>query len=274
MLATPVPSSSPIVPLWSPEARGLVCASDGISEVECPVVVPSKHAGEEVGPPRRPQLWPAIRLVESAFPRDGFAEAAGLDEAHRGGRVRDGDALSLFVEDALWEVGAFNLPFVRATRGDAALLAATDGVCDALMPNPLARRASRAGGQVFLSGAASLSPAASRLTAGAGREGLPGHLAPAFGAVLGLLGAGEDDACRLFLYLGARGIFSAAVRLGVVAPPESYARLAAVAPTVNAVVLEHPDDDRADVTAMALSPALAAGAGAAPAAPTPGDGAP
>jgi hypothetical protein len=47
-----------------------------------------------------------------------------------------------------------------------------------------------------------------------------------------------------------------------------------VIPTVNAVILEHPDDDRADVTAMALSPAVAARSGGATDARPPGDDAP
>lgn len=274
MLGTPVPFASPIAHLLPAAAIGRVPATAEDFETRPPDSLLLKGAPEP-GPAaallQRGQLWAALRVVEAAFPCDGFAEAAAFDEARLGGRVRDADEVSSFVEEALWEVGSFNVPFVRATRAEPSLHAATDAVCDALMPNPIARRASRTSGRSFLSGTGVLSPATSRLATDATRDRVAGHLAPAFGAVLGLLGAGDEDACRLFLYLGARGIFSAAVRLGLVGPLECYARIAAAMPTVNAILLEHPDDDRADVAALAISPATCALSGAAPDGPPSAD---
>jgi urease accessory protein len=277
MLANPVPFASPIVQLIPPAAIGQMGASAGDLETitadlplarEAPraeTAAPLPRPAPAAAPLPRAQLWTALRVIDASFPRDGFSEVTGFEEAHRDGRVRDATEVSSFVEDALCEVGSFNVPFVRATCADPSLHAATDAVCDALMPNPLARRASRVYGRAFLSGTTALSPAASRLAAAAAGDHLSAHLAPAFGAVLGLLGAGEDDACRLFLYLGARGIFSAAMRLGLVGPLDCYARIAAVMPTVNRIVFEQPDDDRADVAAMAASPATRERSGAEPA---------
>lgn len=274
MLGTPVPSSSPVVHPPPSADTGQMPVGAGDLDGPTPASVPlveDPGAEPAAAPLLRTQLWSALRVVEASFPCDGFAQAAAFDEAHRVGRVRDGDELSSFVEEALWEVGAFSVPFVRATRAEPSLHAATDAVCDALMPNPLARHASRTCGRSFLSGAGALSPATSRLAIDATRDRVACHLAPAFGAVLGLVGAGDEDACRLFLYLGARGIFSAAVRLGLVGPLECYARMAAAIPTVNAIVDEQPDDDRADVAALAASRAGPELSGAPPDGPAPGD---
>ena len=60
-------------------------------------------------------------------------------------------------------------------------------------------------------------------------ERLPGHLAPAAGALLGVLGVPISATQRLVLYLALRGILSAGVRLGLAGPLEAQgiqARLA------------------------------------------------
>jgi urease accessory protein len=180
--------------------------------------------------------WALLQLADSAFPTGGFAHSAGLESAHQLGRVRTGEEAAAFAEEALWAAGSFGLPFVRAARANPALHAAVDAVCDAATPGHVANRASREQGQAFLRAAAIFSPATSRLAEEARRQKLAGHLAPAFGAVLGLLGADDDDAGRLFLFLAARAIFSAAVRLGIVGPIESQALLARAAPVMTAVL--------------------------------------
>jgi urease accessory protein len=180
--------------------------------------------------------WALLQLADSAFPTGGFAHSAGLEAAQQLGRLHGPEELSGFVEEALWSAGSFNLPFVRAARATPDVHAAVDAVCDAATPGHVANRASRDQGQAFLRAAAIFSPATSRLAEETRRLKLPGHLAPAFGAVLGLLGAQDEDTCRVFLYLGARGIFSAAVRLGIVGPIEAQALLAHAAPTMTAVL--------------------------------------
>lgn len=191
-------------------------------------------------PPAPGNPWTLLQLIQPAFPPDGFAETSQLEEAHRSGLVRSSVDLAAFVGAALWEVGSLTLPFVRATRTDPAAHAVADGVCDAALRDPLTRRASSEKGQVFLGAVAAFSRPIAQLVVDARRRHLAGHLAPAFGAVAGLLGAGDDDACRLFLFLGARGIVSAAVRLGIVAPLARYAALSATAPTVNALIRHFP----------------------------------
>lgn len=187
-------------------------------------------------PCRTMEPWALLQLADSAFPTDGFALAAGLDDATLTGRVRGPEDVVVFAEETLWGVGGFGLPFVRAARADPSFHTAVDAVCDAAMRDPAANRASREQGHGFLQAAAIFSPATSRLAEESRRARLAGHLAPAFGAVLGLLGAADDDACRLFLFLVARSVFSSAARLGIIGTIEAQALLAREAPVMTAVL--------------------------------------
>lgn len=189
-----------------------------------------------------------LQLADSAFPTGGFAHSAGLEAAHQLGRVASGEDLAGFAEEALWALGAFGLPFVRAARAAPGHLAELDARCEAATRGHVANRASREQGQALLRAAAVLSPATAGLAEEARRAGLAGHLAPAFGAVLGLLGADEGEAGRLFLFLGARAIFSSAVRLGVVGPLEAQGLLARTSPVLGAVLAASRSADPRDAT--------------------------
>ncbi len=94
----------------------------------------------------------------------------------------------------------------------------------------MANRASRAQGQALLRAAeAAFGGPAAELAERVRSERLPGHLAPAAGALLGVLGVPISAAQRLVLYLALRGILSAGVRLGLAGPLEAQgiqARLA------------------------------------------------
>jgi urease accessory protein len=174
--------------------------------------------------------WAILQLADSAFPTGGFAHSGGLEAACQLGRVSGGESLALLVDEAVWSLATSALPFVAAALRQPSALAALDERCDASLAGHVANRASRAQGRAFLRAAAAASGAALEpISEEVRTRRLPGHLAPVFGAVLGRLGADEEEARRLFLFQGARGVVSAAVRLGVVGPLEAQALLAATA---------------------------------------------
>jgi urease accessory protein len=146
------------------------------------------------------------------------------------GRVTGAASLAELVDEAVWSLATSALPFVAAALRQPSTLAVLDLRCDASLGNHVANRASRAQGRAWLRAAtAAFGGAVEPLAEEVRGRKLPGHLAPVFGAVLGSLGAGEEDARRLFLFQGARSAISAAVRLGVLGPLEAQGILAGAA---------------------------------------------
>jgi urease accessory protein len=181
-------------------------------------------------------LW---QLADSAFPTGGFAHSGGLEAAVQLGGVRDAPSLAAHVEDALWNAGRGALPF--ATAAHAGALADADDACDAFLSSAIANRASRAQGRALARAFAAAFPSAASAAASDLRalllaEGAPCHLAPAHGAALAALGAPRAEMQRLLLFVTARGVLSAAVRLGVAGPLEAQALLAATAAPIEAVL--------------------------------------
>ncbi|HSD21461.1 MAG TPA: urease accessory UreF family protein [Anaeromyxobacter sp.] len=192
--------------------------------------------------------WLSFQLADSAFPSGGFAHSGGLEAAVQLGRCRGPAGLDRFVEEALWQAGSLALPFVVAALRAPERLAELDARCDAATPGHVANRASRAQGRALLRAAIALGPAARALEEEVTRGGLAGHLAPVSGALLARLGASEEEAAQLYLFVVARGIVSAGVRLGLIGPLEAQAALAragAVAETVLAASAGRAPEDAA-----------------------------
>lgn len=145
--------------------------------------------------------------------------------------------LAGYAEEALWNAGSFALPLASAAHRDPDAFPALDARCDAYTPSHVANRASRAQGRAFLRAAgAAFGGPADELAQRVRDERLPGHLAPATGAVLGVLGVPIAAAQRLLLHLALRGILSAGLRLGLAGPLEVQKMQAGLASRVEAVV--------------------------------------
>lgn len=180
-------------------------------------------------PPLRLRL---LALADSAFPTGGFAHSGGL-EAHAATRqVRDPAGVACFVEECTWQAALHQAPLLAQAHRDPASLEALDRDAEARLSAPVGNRASRTQGRTFFSTArqifAELAPLAPRVAA------LPCcHHAPVYGASLAALGLDLDETLSLYLFGQARGVLSAAVRLGLVGPHEAQAQLDALAPTLD-----------------------------------------
>ena len=160
-------------------------------------------------------LW---QLVDSAFPAGGFAHSAGLEAAWQCGEVTTAGALRDFVRDALWQAGRGTLPLAASAHAEPARLAELDARCHVFLTNVVANRASTVQGRAFLATCVRVWPGDRVRAIDTGARQLRGHHAPIAGAVLAALDVPLDTAQRLLLYLAARGMLSAGVRLGIVGP--------------------------------------------------------
>jgi urease accessory protein len=155
------------------------------------------------------------QLVDSAFPSGAFAHSWGLEAAWQSGEVPDQEALQLFLREAITQAGHGVLPLASSAHEDPSSLARLDALCHAFLTNVVASRASCVQGRAFLATCARVWPDSSVPALEARAASLHGHYAPIFGAVLRRLETPLDLTQQLCLYATARGVLSAAVRLGI-----------------------------------------------------------
>jgi urease accessory protein len=163
------------------------------------------------------------QLIDSSFPSGGFAHSAGLEACVQHGHVVDGEGVRAFARHALVQCGRTALPLVSAAHGGPDSLKELDHLSDVFLWNPVANRASRAQGRALLT---SVSRSFHHSDIGAleahiRAEGMAGHLAPLFGRVFRMLDIDIADTQRAFLFIAARGVSSAAVRLGIMGAYEA-----------------------------------------------------
>ncbi|GAC1518307.1 MAG: urease accessory UreF family protein [Polyangiales bacterium] len=183
-----------------------------------------------------------LQLADAAFPAGGFAHSAGLEAAMQAGLLddaRSSGSIARFVDESIRQCAAFALPFVRAAHRDPPRLASLDALCDAMLSNHVANRASRAQGRALLEACArTFEGEVVTLREALYARQAPIHQAPLFGALMAPLGLDEDATARVFAHSAARGVISAAVRLGAVGALEGQRLQLGVHRTLEAAIVD------------------------------------
>jgi urease accessory protein len=164
--------------------------------------------------------WLVWQLADAAFPSGGFVHSGGLEAAWRWGQLPGDGRLREFLESQLVQVAESMAPLVRAVHVEPSRLAELDRLCHAMLSNHVANRASLAQGKALVVAAerAFGLEALAELGRQVRSRSIEGHLAPLFGAMTAALDVDPETSVRLFLYIGARGLLSSAVRLNIVGP--------------------------------------------------------
>ena len=177
------------------------------------------------------------QLIDSAFPAGGFAHSGGLEAAVQHGYVTGSAEVTAFARQSLAQCGRSALPLATASHRSPQEIAELDEICDVFLSNPVANRASRTQGHALLTSVSRAFPDV-RLTAGGGRIDGARHYAPLFGALFNMLDVGLIDTQRALLFIAARSVGAAAVRLGLIGAYEAQTIQADLAPHIDAVIHE------------------------------------
>lgn len=178
------------------------------------------------------------QLIDSAFPSGGFAHSAGLEASVQHGHVVDAEGVRAFATQTVAQCGRSALPLVTAAHQRPEELAELDRLTDVFLSNPVANRASRAQGRALLTSIArsfpeSIAPSVEAVLRSAR---LAGHYPAVFGCLFRGLDVSLAEAQRAFLFIAARGVSSAAVRLGILGAYDAQTMQAEIAPRIDAVI--------------------------------------
>jgi urease accessory protein len=159
--------------------------------------------------------WLTWQIVDSAFPTGAFAHSWGLEAAWQQGEVADRDGLRRFLEASILQTGYASLPLVNDAYRSPEQLEALDAVAEAFLLNAIANRASRIQGRTLLGTAGRIWPSSELAALQARADAMCAHVAPVAGAAFCAIGLPLPTVQRVVLYGAARGVLSAAVRLGI-----------------------------------------------------------
>jgi urease accessory protein len=159
--------------------------------------------------------WLTWQIVDSAFPTGVFAHSWGLEAAWQQGEVGDLDTLRVFVEGSIRQAGYASLPLVNDAYQSPDRLEALDELADAFLLNAVANRASRIHGRTLLRTAGRIWPCDALTALQARADAGCSHAAPITGATFRAVGLSLPAVQQVVLYGTARGVLSAAVRLGI-----------------------------------------------------------
>lgn len=159
--------------------------------------------------------WLTWQIVDSAFPTGAFAHSWGLEAAWQQGEVDTLDALRVFLEASIQQAGHASLPLLNDAYRSPERLEALDALADAFLLNPVANRASRIQGRTLLGTAGRIWPSPGLAALQERADATCAHVAPLSGATFRAIGLPLATAQKIVLYGTARGVLSAAVRLGM-----------------------------------------------------------
>ncbi len=160
--------------------------------------------------------WLAWQIVDSAFPVGVFAHSWGLEAAWQAGYVEDEAALRVFLAESIQQTGWSALPLMNAAYDRPQRLEELDELAHAFLTNGVANRASRVQGRTLAATAARVWPSHAMTDLRARMQAGRAHVAPVSGVVFRTIGLPQETARKVVLFSAARGVLSAAVRLGVV----------------------------------------------------------
>jgi urease accessory protein len=160
--------------------------------------------------------WLTWQLVDSAFPTGLFAHSWGLESAWQHGEVRSLPQVRDFVDASILQAGYGVLPLLNAAFRQAEQLEGLDRLADAFLTNPVANRASRVQGRSLLATTGRVWPSAALTVLSMRVEATHAHVSPVSGVLFRELGLPLATIQRVMLFSAARGVLSAAVRLGII----------------------------------------------------------
>src|SRR5688572_19819228 len=166
--------------------------------------------------PNRIPEWLAWQVVDSAFPTGVFAHSWGLEAAWQQGEVATVEALHRFLQAAVQQTAHGALPLLAAAYRSPERWLALDELADAFLTNSVANRASRVQGRTLVSTAARVWPSDALTGLARSADSACAHVAPISGVVYRSIGLPIETARMATLFGTARGVLSAAVRLGIV----------------------------------------------------------
>jgi urease accessory protein len=179
--------------------------------------------------------WLTWQIVDSAFPTGLFAHSWGLESAWQHGEVPGPEALRRFVDTAILQTGHAVLPFVNAAFDSPERLERLDVLAEAFLTNPVANRTSRIQGRTLAATASRVWPTDEVIAVKARADAMLAHVAPLSGATFRALGLSLPAVQKVVLYSTARGVLSAAVRLGIAGSYEAQRMQSACAPWLEQV---------------------------------------
>jgi urease accessory protein len=165
--------------------------------------------------------WLVWQIVDSAFPTGAFAHSWGLEAAWQQGHVPDGPALRRFVAEAVRQTGSGVLPLLTAAYRRPDRLGELDVLADAFLSNVVANRASRVQGRTLVATMTRVWPSAAMISLLRQAQESFAHVGPVSGAAFRAVGVTLRTAQQAALFGTARGVLSAAVRLGIVGSYEA-----------------------------------------------------